>query len=255
MKAPGKRTLLATLSLSLALVLALGAWNIGKVESAREKSVREYTLKKGEYAKTVLLVEALAKSATTTLDWDAVAKSAETLPPEWKKRFTDLADTRRLELFSDERDRLLANAGELFSANENDPGVKENVARALVLQSAIEEIMKKKESISGNAEWNGALEYRKAYEQYRKLAFLSKDQSGEALDYLDQASKNLQKSLLSFPKDNRVELAIEFIYKRTKDEEAKSGYANAPGRPRAMPPQKSTRDSPGAGGQDRPRRH
>jgi hypothetical protein len=215
-----------------------------------------YEVASKQHAETIGRIETLSRNAHTIEEWGKVAKEAEGLPPLAKTHFTMLAQVRTVELLADERDRLLANAGELLSVNENDPTAKENIRRAEKAQEETKLLLDKIEGVPGNVEWNKSLEYRKAYEKYRSLAFINSKEHAKALDILDDAVKNLRNGLDAVPKDNRTELAIEFLYKRAKEEEEKMANKGTEGggnRPRALPG--SRRDAPGSGGSDRQRQH
>lgn len=240
-----------------ATLLASGAFALWEsVREAENKGLEaavRYSEERRGYEGTTGQALAISKSAATLSEWEAVRAKAQGLPEPTKKHLTLLADVRTMELLADERDQLLANAGALFAANENDPGVKENVAKALVLQERADALVQKIESVPGNGEWNKSLQYRKAYEKYRSLAFIAKDEHGKALDIIGDAVGNLTKGLDAVPKDNRTELAIEFLYKRAKEEEAMMAKGVGADRPRAFPG--SGPQGPGTGGANRPRQH
>lgn len=254
------RTRTIVFGCALALLLSLGAFacweNIRQAELTVKEGEIRYAAERTHYDETIGRVLALSGKAKTLAEWESVRMSAESLPEQAKKHFTLLAQVRTMELLADERDQLLANAGALFAANENDPGVKENVAKALVLHERAEALVRKIEGVPGNGAWNRSLQYRKAYEKYRSLAFLAKDENGKALDILGDAVSNLVKGLDAVPKDNRTELAVEFLYKRAKEEEAKAQRGGEdPGPPRAFPNDGAGSHGPGTGGGNRPRQH
>ncbi|MEK7118307.1 MAG: hypothetical protein AAB869_01735 [Patescibacteria group bacterium] len=243
-----------------AFLLAFGSFalweNVRQAENDARENEARYTKERGEYEGTIGKTLVMSKSATTIGEWEVVRVKAQSLPEAAKNHFTILAQVRTIELLADKRDQLLANAGALFDANGNDPGVKENVKKALEFHERAGEIVQKIESAPENREWNKSLQYRKAYEKYRSLAFLAKEEHGKALDIIADAVGNLTKSLDAAPKDNRTELAIEFLYKRAKEEEAKGaggGSGTDTGRPRAFPGPGPV--GPGTGGSNRPRQH
>ena len=210
------------------------------------------------YTKTVGVLVALAKDAKSKEDWESVRKRTQTIPLTYeatKVYFARLADVRIIELLSGKRDLLLVNAGELLSVNENDPEAKRRLAEAKLLHDEVEKLLKQVVSDPKFPEWNMTLEYRKAFESYRSLAFIDKNEHSKALDIIAGAVANLAKALASAPKDNRTERAIEFLYQRAKEEEGKAGGTPipGPGRPRALPNREN--NDPGTGGDDRPRRH
>lgn len=242
---------------AVAALLASGSFALWEnVRVAENKGLEEaarYSEERRVNDETTGQALAMSRSATTLPEWEAVRAKAQGLPDPTKKHLTLLADVRTMELLADERDQLLANAGALFTANKNDPGVKENIAKALVLQERADALLQKIESVPGNGEWNKSLQYRKAYEKYRSLVFIENGEHGKALDIIADAVGNLTKGLDALPKDNRTELAIEFLYKRAKEEEAMMAKGESADRPRAFPG--SGPQVPGTGGTNRPRQH
>lgn len=248
---------------SLVLLTLLLSFTAFFVAVVREENKLEAMHVLGEvharvHQETVGALTLIAKNAKTEAEWTLVRTRALTIPPEFSETrvyYTRLADVRIIELLASRRDKLLVNAGELLSVNENDPEAKRRLAEAQMLHEEVEKLLKQVASDPGFPEWNMTLEYRKAFEGYRSLAFISKDEHAKALDIIAGAVANLGKALASAPKDNRTERAIEFLYQRAKDEESKSGGSGTPGpgRPRALPNRGN--DGPGSGGDDRPRRH
>ncbi len=250
---------------SLLLLVFLGAGAgylrvVADMEEERSQHVAD-EVRIRAYQDSVGVLVSLAAKAETNVEWEAVRTRAATLPPEFDKAkgyFTRLSTVRIIEDDARRRDQLFKNAGELLSANENDPEAARRLGEAKALHAQIEGALKKVVSDPKYPEWNQSLEYRKAYEAYRSLAFLEKGEHAKALDIIADAVGNLGKSLVYREKDNRTERAIEFLYKRAKEEEEKakaSGAGNTPvpGRPRGLPSR--GQDGPGTGGDDRPRRH
>lgn len=228
-------------------------------EDAYAQAQEHYRSESLRYQEVVGKLDRDARLAKNEAEWNSVQKRANELPPQFeatKKHFARIAHVRIVEEASRKRDRLLANAGELLSVNENDPQAKVRIAQAKLLHEEVEKLLKQIESDPQNAEWNLALEYRKAFEGYRSLAFVEKDEHAKALDILAGSIANLGKALTYAPKDNRTERAIEFLYKRAKEEDSKvSKSGQGAGRPRALPPPGRGNNDPGSGGTDRPRVH
>lgn len=248
---------------SLALLVLLVLLGVLFATIAREENSASALRVEGEerarvYTETVGVLVTIAKKAQSKEEWESVRKSALIIPLTYEATrvyFARLADVRIIELLAGKRDLLLVNAGELLSVNENDPEAKRRLVEAKLLHDEVEKLLKQIVSDPKFPEWNMTLEYRKAFESYRSLAFIDKSEHSKALDIIAGAVANLGKALQSAPKDNRTERAIEFLYPRAKEEEAKAGGSATPGpgRPRALPNRGNS--DPGTGGDDRPRRH
>ncbi|OGG44555.1 hypothetical protein A2673_03405 [Candidatus Kaiserbacteria bacterium RIFCSPHIGHO2_01_FULL_50_13] len=207
-----------------------------------------------EYERTTGNVAALAKGARMYEDWENIRRLSIGLPDEAKAYFALVADLKTLEFLAEERDRLLANAGELYAVNQKDAGIQENIEKARAVHLRAEALVEGIKVTDGE-ELLLALLYRKAYEKYRSLAFLGEKQASEALSILDDAVQNLRQANDVSQKHNRVELALEFLYKKTKEEEAKQSSGQAPSGLRAIPPRREGPDGPNTGSADRPRLH
>lgn len=242
---------LLAFSLTLYLSIKRDAKAAVAVARADVERFREYEVTVGKLSKS-------AQTAKTEEEWVEVRRIAQTLPVKYsdsKVYFTRLADVRIIEVIASRRDALLTNAGELLAVNENDPEARQRLGEAKKLQADVERQLKQVVSDPTTPSFNLALEYRKAYESYRSLAFIDKSEHTKALDIIAGAVTSLGKALLSQSKDNRTERALEFLYDRAKKEEAasnadKSGTPS-PGRPRGLPGEGGS----GNGGGDRLRRH
>lgn len=256
-----KRTSIRTLCICATVGVILGLSSLYAIMSFKNITARHETQMKNfrtalvQYEETIGFAHKLAESATTIEDWEKVRALANTLPSDSKAHFVELATIGMLEAVGYERDRLLRNAGELYTANSRDPGVLENINKARELQKRADALLTTLESEGKSSEWNLALQYRKAYEKYRSLAFIEKNENDKALDILDDAVKNLQAANELRKKDIDVEYALEFLYERAQNEERQRGSKGEAGldRPRSLPPRGP--QDPGAGGRDRPRRH
>jgi hypothetical protein len=256
LKKEGKRGVWALVS---ALVLAvcggvyLSVWVDEEVQSALRVAESE---RLRSYEDTVgKLLGDLAR-ANTEEEWAQLRTQGAALPRGFdatKAYVSRLGEVRTIERMAKRRDELLSNASALLSVNENDPEAKLRLGEAKQLQEEVEKLLKQVASDPKSPEWNLALEYRKAYEAYRSLAFIDKNEHAKALDITAGAVGNLAKALVFAPKDNRTERAIEFLYKRAKEEESQASTSTPDrGRPRALPP---GNHEPGTGGDNRPRVH
>ncbi|HEY4519447.1 MAG TPA: hypothetical protein VJH33_00210 [Candidatus Paceibacterota bacterium] len=250
-----------TLVLCVAFGTLIGAgmsWvssNVDTNEKRHTARVKQVLAMWKQHDETIGKAEQLAESARTVEEWEGVLAFVHTLPPSEKISSSDRATIGMLEAVTGERDRLLRNAGELYGANAKDPGIEENLNKARALHERANALLGKLERKENSLEWNVALQYRKAYEKYRSLAFIRKEEHDKALDILDDAMKNLQSANALAPKRIGIEEAIEFLYKRAQEEENRRGTRDgAPDRPRALPP-RANPDGPGSGGSNRPRRH
>lgn len=246
------------LSLVFFAALAAGAFaiqnSVAVVDRKDEVAQTAYTNALKKHENTVGVVSHLADKANTALEWQDVLAKASAFPPDAKDYFAARANIGQLEALAAERDRLFLNAGELFAANEKDPDIRKILDKARQLHERADAIVQKLPSNTGDPSWTLALQYRKAYEKYRSLAFLDPKEHDKALDVIDDIMSNLRLANKAAPKNNDVELFMEFVYKRAKEEEKARGGGQASGRPRALPP-RGPQDSPGTGGQDRQRRH
>jgi len=250
------RTLVICLVLFAAL--AAGAFvahnSVAVAQRKDEITHQQFINAREQHKNTVGVVSRLANTANTVEEWQNVLSHASALPPDAKEYFTARANIGQLEALAGERDRLFLNAGELFAANEKDPEIRNVLEKSRQLHKSAETIIQKLSGISNDPDWVLSLNYRKAYEKYRSLAFLDPKEHDKALDVIDDALSDLRGANKVVPKNNTVELAIEFLYKRAKEEEKARGGGQATGRPRALPP-RGQQDGPGTGGQDRQRRH
>lgn len=226
---------------------------IERIDRADRAQLAQYEQELAQHQQTIGVVETLSKSARTLADWEEVRSRAATLPADAKKHFSLLANIGTMELSADRRDRLLFNAGVLHKVNERDPGVQMNLAQAKDLQEKIDRLLKQIGDMGGMP-GAMALQYRAAYEKYRSLAFLQKEEADKARDIIDDAMGNLKRANAIVPKDNRVELFMELLYKRDKEEQAKQSGGPKPGPPRALPTRPGP-DQPGNQRSDRPHRH
>ncbi|MDP3646270.1 MAG: hypothetical protein Q8R25_04235 [bacterium] len=252
-----------TLGISLILftAIATGAFALQNTVAVVERNdgvARElYQNALTQHRETVGVIEKLANKASTLEDWKDVLARAATLPESAKAHYTLRVHIGMLESLAGERDRLFVNAGELYTANEKDPDVRELLDKAKKVHELADATIQQIAQKSDVPDWSLSLHYRKAYEKYRSLAFLEAKEVDKALDIIDDALSNLRRANTFDPKNNRVELAIEFLYKKAKEEERKraSGDSNTLGRPRALPPRGAQDNSPGTGGAHRPRLH
>ena len=247
------------LGMVLSCIIALGAFatlqNVERAEDKERIAREQYRVALTLHTETVGVVGEMVRSARTLAEWEAIQKKVETLSEEAKRHFTLLVAIGILEALADERDRLLWNAGELYRTNQNDPGIVENLKKAGVLHKRAEELLKTIEKELG-AERMFALHMRSAYEAYRSLAFLDPQATAKALNILQGAIAHLKRANVLYPKQNDVELSLEFLYKRTKEEEAKRGSGSVPGKPRALPSERRPgQENPGMVDPSRERRH
>lgn len=256
MKRMTDRTLCIGLVLSLAtLTGALVTLNDITVTQRAEGVARElYQNARTRHEETVGTLERIAEEASTLDQWKNVLATAATLPAGAKEHFTARATIGMLEAFAAERDRLLVNAGELYASNEKDPDIRVTLDKARLAHEQAEALIQQLSASAHNPAWSLAFQYRKAYEKYRSLAFIDEKEHDKALDIIEDVMSNLRLANTAEPKNNRVELFIEFVYKKAKEEEKARGGSRASGRPRALPP-RSPQDGPGTGGADRLRRH
>jgi len=250
------RTLVVGLVLFAAL--AVGAFatlnSVAVVERQEEVAKEQYQNALKQHEETVGMVEKLADTASTLEEWRDVLARTGALPLQAKEYFTARVHIGMLETLATERDRLFVNAGELFAANEKDPDIRKILDKAREVHKLAETFIQKLSSDSDDPTWRLALQYRKAYEKYRSLAFLAGNEHDEALDIIADVMSNLRLANKVESKNNRVELFMEFVYKKAKEEESKRGKEGASGRPRALPSRGGPHE-PGTGGSDRPRRH
>jgi hypothetical protein len=220
--------------------------NVASVEQETAAARQKYDIALKQHEETIGVVEKLAQEANSADDWKSVLGSVGSLPTDAKMHFSVLSDVGMFESLSKERDRLLVNAGELFAANENDPGVKSTLAKAHELHKLADAILQKLPE-KKDPDWQRALSFWKAYEKYRSLAFLDEKEHTEALNILGEAMVELRACNNVAPKDIKCEYAIEFLYKRTKEEEKKAGdkQQQATGRPRAIPSRMGKEPGPG----------
>jgi hypothetical protein len=228
--------------------------SIEKVERADSERRAQYEKDLTQHRETIGVVEDLANSARTIAEWEAVRKRATSLPADAKKHFSLRADIGTMELLARRRDHLLFNAGVLFRVNERDPGVQLNLTQAKDLQDQVEKLLKQIGDLS-NTSTAMARQYRDAYEKYRSLAFLQPNEADKALDIIDDALHNLKRANGIAPKHNDVELFVEFLYKRAKEEENKRGGSPKTGGPPRSLPNRPGQDNPGNERTDRPNRH
>ncbi len=246
------RTRTLVITVALAAALSGGAlstlYSVTRVDREETAAVVNYRKAQKQYEETVGALERSVSAANSIEEWKDVLARADALPGDAKEHFTAVATIGMLEELARERDRLFLNAGELFAANEKDPEIPKVLEKAHELHKLADAAVKKLSAHPEDPDWQRALLYRKAYEQYRSLAFLNEKEHNEALDILAGALGDLRGANTVSPKNNRVELAIEFLYKRVKEEESKRGNRqSAGGRPRALPPHMGRDPGPGVG--------
>jgi hypothetical protein len=235
----------------LLVAVAAGAYvtlsSVTHVEAEDVVKKARYEIARRQYEETVGAVEKLADKASSQKDWEEVLARAQTLPGNAKDHFARVGNVGMLESLALERDRTLVNAGELYAANQKDPTIPKVLESAKKLQELADSYVQKLSSSDlKDPDWLLALRYRKAYEKYRSLAFLEENDHNGALEIIDEAMSELRAANLATPKNNRVEVAIEFLYKRAKEEESKRGdQKSAGGRPRALPSRSGREPGPG----------
>lgn len=246
-----KRTLIISMAVSgICAAFLFGTyWYVSTITQNDEEAHMRFEQARTHYEQTIGAVQKLAREARTVEEWEEVSERAGVLPEDAKRYFMLQATIHEMELLAAERDRLLLNVGELQAARTDptaqnaqefkktgpDPDIPIILGQAKVLHERIGALLQTLPQTT-DPDWSRALEYRKAYETYRSLAFLEPGtaSSGEALDIISDAVHALQKANDAAPKDNQVERAIEFLYEKSGDEGGESGQSS-PNRPRALP--------------------
>lgn len=215
--------------LSVLLLISLVSWYFVAVieegEKTRESSRREQEKVSFRKERAETYTERIAASSTVPALENTLAKMKEyaaSFTDEDRKLFSSLIMARIFEARARERDNLLFFAGRLLEADKNDPLGLEYLENAKKLH---EENMRAIDAIlprAGDCEWNARLWYRKGVEYYRSLVFLESGMSSRAADLVAQAIENFEKVFSCIPKDRNTEVALEILYRRSRDAEGSS---------------------------------
>ena len=185
------------------------------------------------------------QTTLTLPKWEIILTDITVLSENRRLALGPIAQGKRFEARSLERDQLLFYAGKLLKVNKNDPLAGEYLEEAKKLHMLNMGSISEFSLRDKNCEWNARLWYRKGIEYYRSLIFIKKEEESKALDLIDQSIRNFEKVFTCYSKDQKTEVAIELLYKRAKEIKSAGSLAGPEMRLRLLPSQEI---EPGARG-------
>ena len=176
------------------------------------------------------------KTARTLKKKETVFSDAQKSPKKVSRFLQNVSRAKVVEERFFQQEGILRRVAALLKANKNDPLVPDYFKEARLLNDRNAADLEFLSEISGNCEWNRRLHYLVGLLHYRSLVFLKKKERFKARNIIDQALQSFEKVFICAPHDRDAQVAIELLYKESKNRGGGSGAGNeASRRLRLMP--------------------